>query len=239
MAGLVPATHEHRVRKKTPGTDRPNADSPARFDGIPGAWMAFLEIENPFDIRNWRKGERARLLEARRAMPLTAYQSANETILRSLVVCLPPASHELIGCYWPFRREFNCLPYAHEVLRCGGRVALPVVIGRGLPLEFRCWTPDSKMEAGVWNIPHPASGTSVSPTALVIPLVGFDDAFFRLGYGAGYYDATLAAFAVPPLAVAVGFEFSRLPTIHPQPHDRPMNVIITEERVREYASRPA
>ncbi|MGH6878993.1 MAG: 5-formyltetrahydrofolate cyclo-ligase [Rhizomicrobium sp.] len=194
------------------------------------------ETRQPSDIRAWRKGERARLIEARRAIPLGVYQSACEGIMGALVTRLPPASHALIGCYWPFRREFNCVPYMREVLRCGGRVALPVVIARNRPLEFRCWTEDAKMEAGVWNIPHPAAGPSVSPTALVIPLVGFDDAGFRLGYGAGYYDVTLAAFAERPVAVGVGFEFSRLPTIYPQPHDQPMNTIVTEACVRERPS---
>ena len=119
-------------------------------------------------------------------------------------------------------------------LRNGAQVALPVVIGPGRPLEFRCWTEDATMEAGVWNILHPASGSPVSPSALVIPLVGFDEAGFRLGYGAGHYDTTLAAFARRPHAIGVGFESSCLPTIFPQPHDCPMDVIITEARVRAW-----
>jgi 5-formyltetrahydrofolate cyclo-ligase len=186
-----------------------------------------------FDIRAWRKAERARLLELRREMPHDVHQQASEAIDRELLKRLPPDSHALIGCYWPFRREFNCVPYMREVVRIGGRVALPVVIGRSRPLEFRIWTEKSAMERGVWDIPHPASGEAVSPSALVIPLVGFDDAGYRLGYGAGYYDMTIASFAVRPLCVAVGFEFSRLSTIHPQPHDQPMDVIITEAGARD------
>ena len=194
-----------------------------------------LHFEEPPDVRAWRKGERARLLDARRAMLLGSHNIAGEAICNALLTHLPPASHTLIGCYWPFRREFNCVPYMREVVHSGGQVALPVVIGRGRPLEFRCWTEGTKMEAGVWNIPHPASGPPVSPSALVIPLLGFDEAGFRLGYGAGYYDRTIAAFAEKPYAVGVGFEFSCLPTIFPQLHDRPMDVIITEVRVRAWS----
>jgi 5-formyltetrahydrofolate cyclo-ligase len=194
-----------------------------------------LNLDEPSAIVDWRKKERRRLLEERRTMPLDAYLAACEEIMEALVQRLPPASHPLIGCYWPFRREFNCVPYMQEVLRCGGRVALPVVIARGHPLEFRCWREGAAMEAGVWNIPHPASGPAVSPTALVVPLVGFDEAGYRLGYGAGYYDATIANYAERPFAIGVGFEFSRLATIHPQPHDRPMNAIITETGTREWA----
>jgi 5-formyltetrahydrofolate cyclo-ligase len=120
-----------------------------------------------------------------------------------------------------------------EVLRSSGRIALPVVIARGRPLEFRSWTEDAEMELGVWNIPHPANGPPVEPSALVIPLVGFDEGGYRLGYGAGYYDTTLAAYETRPVAVGVGFEFSLLPTIHPQPHDCHMDVIITESGIRE------
>ena len=192
-----------------------------------------MNPEDPLDIRAWRKAQRARLLDLRRAMPLDAHQRVSEVMMTALCERLPPAEQELVGCYWPFRREFNCVPYMRDVLRAGGRVALPVVIERRRPLEFRCWTEQAKMEAGVWNIPHPASGPAVEPLAMIIPLVGFDDACFRLGYGAGYYDATLAAFAPRPLAIGVGFEFSRLSTIHPQPHDQPLDVIITESHLRQ------
>ena len=189
------------------------------------------------DLRIWRKAERARLLEARRTMPANEHRRASGTIMQELLLRLRPASHGLTGCYWPFRREFNCVPYMREILKHGGEVALPVVIARGQPLEFRCWGEHTTMESGVWNIPHPASGPSVFPSVLVIPLVGFDDEGYRLGYGAGYYDTTVASFAVRPLLVAVGFENSRMPTIYPQPHDEPMDVIITEACVRDRFSR--
>jgi 5-formyltetrahydrofolate cyclo-ligase len=191
--------------------------------------------EQPVEVAEWRRRERARLLERRRAMTPEEHRGASEIIMRRLRARLRSDSHGLIGCYWPFRREFHCVPFMREVVRCGGRVALPVVIARGQPLEFRCWTEDAEMHVGVWKIPHPANGQAVLPSALVIPLVGFDDAGYRLGYGAGYYDATLAACERPPLAIGVGFEFSRLSTIHPQPHDRPMDVIITETSSRETA----
>jgi len=189
--------------------------------------------DQPFDVAEWRKRQRASLLDRRRATPPEEHRASSENIMHALLVRLPPGTHELIGCYWPFRREFNCVPYMREVLRCGGRVALPVVIVRGRPLEFRSWTADAEMEPGVWSIPHPANGPAVIPSALVIPLVGFDEAGFRLGYGAGYYDMTLATYSTPPLTIGIGFEFSRLPTIYPQPHDRPMDVIITERGTHE------
>ncbi|HEY3638097.1 MAG TPA: 5-formyltetrahydrofolate cyclo-ligase [Rhizomicrobium sp.] len=194
-----------------------------------------MNSEPPIDVREWRKRERARLIDERKAMSPDEHRAASDVLHRSLLKRLPPDSQDMVGCYWPFRREFNCVPYMRDVLRCGGRVALPVVLGRGKPLEFRCWTENAEMEQGVWNIPHPAQGPAVMPAVLVIPLVGFDAAGFRLGYGAGYYDMTLAAHSERPLAVGIGFEFSCLPTIYPQSHDLPMDVIVTDQGVREIA----
>ena len=118
-----------------------------------------------------------------------------------------------------------------QVVEAGGQVALPVVLQKNHPLEFRPWTPGTRMEAGVWNIMHPAEGPSVQPAALLIPLVGFDARGYRLGYGAGFYDRTIAIFDTPPLKIGVGFELSRLDTIFPQDHDIPMDVIVTEKGV--------
>jgi 5-formyltetrahydrofolate cyclo-ligase len=193
--------------------------------------------EAPSDLRAWRRAQRARLLKERRSLPADAHRQASEAILRELRVQLPSGNCETIGCYWPFRREFNCVPFMLEILRSGGRVALPVVIARGKPLEFRNWSEDAKMESGVWNIPHPAAGPSVTPSALLIPLVGFDDEGYRLGYGGGYYDVTVASLAERPRLVGVGFEFCRLASIYPQPHDEPMDVIVTEALVRDGFSR--
>jgi 5-formyltetrahydrofolate cyclo-ligase len=187
-----------------------------------------MTAERPIDVAAWRRQTRAALLDARRAMPLGAHRAASVAIMRGLTACLPPTAGVTTGCYWPVKREPDCLPYMREVLREGGRVALPVVVGRGMPLEFRLWTEDAKMEAGAWGIPHPADGPPVVPDALVVPLVGFDEVGYRLGYGAGYYDVTLASLSPRPLAVGVGFEFSRLVTIHPQAHDMAMDVIVTE-----------
>src|SRR5579871_302216 len=107
--------------------------------------MTHSSDQQAFDVARWRKEERARLLDRRRTMAPEEHRSASKNIMRALLTRLPPGSHELIGCYWPFRREFNCVPYMREVVRRGGRVALPVVIGRGRPLEFRCWTEDAEM----------------------------------------------------------------------------------------------
>jgi 5-formyltetrahydrofolate cyclo-ligase len=83
------------------------------------------------------------------------------------------------------------------------------------------------MARGIWNIPIPRERNSVRPTALLVPLVGFDAAGYRLGYGGGYYDRPLATLVPKPLTIGVGYELGRLETIYPQPHDIPMDAIVT------------
>jgi 5,10-methenyltetrahydrofolate synthetase len=110
----------------------------------------------------------------------------------------------------------------------GGRCALPVVVERHAPLVFRTWRPGAPMASGIWNIPVPADGVDVLPDIVVSPVVGFDPACYRLGYGGGYYDRTLAGMARRPLVIGVGFAMSAVSTIHPLPHDIPMQFIVTE-----------
>jgi 5,10-methenyltetrahydrofolate synthetase len=100
-------------------------------------------------------------------------------------------------------------------------------------MVFRLWTPDSRMERGIWNIPVPADTPSVTPYVVIAPLVGFDRSCFRLGYGGGYFDRTLAGFPERPVTVGVGYSVSELPSILPQAHDVPMHMIVTESAVLE------
>jgi 5,10-methenyltetrahydrofolate synthetase len=183
------------------------------------------------NLTAWRKAERARLIEARMAMPLDDHKAASQAISDCLASRFPIANFTSLGCYWPFRREYDCIPLMRSVIDAGGQVALPVVIKKGQPLEFRPWTPQTKMEAGVWGILHPAQGEPVKPAALLIPLVGFDQKGFRLGYGAGFYDRTIATYETWPLKIGVGFDFQRMNDIHPHQHDIPMDFIVTEKGV--------
>lgn len=78
------------------------------------------------------------------------------------------------------------------------------------------------------GIPIPAEGAETSPEVLLIPVNAFDDKGYRLGYGGGYFDRTLETLAPAPVKVGIGFELARVPTTHPQPHDHPMDWIVTE-----------
>jgi len=109
----------------------------------------------------------------------------------------------------------------------GVRVALPVALALGQPLVFREWQPNARMARGLWKIPYPAEGADVVPSVVIAPLVGFDKQCFRLGYGGGFFDRTLAGFEAAPLVIGVGYASALIATIFPQPHDIPMDWIVT------------
>ena len=179
----------------------------------------------------WRKAERRRLIAERMAMTPEARAIAGAAIGAVLKARFPPGSLALVAGYWPIRAEYNALDYLRQAIEAGAAAALPVVTAPATPLQFRPWTPRARMEPGRWITFHPAEGPAVIPTALLIPLVGFDAAGHRLGYGGGFYDRTLAALEPRPLAIGIGFEMARLASIDPGPHDKPMDVIITEAGV--------
>jgi 5-formyltetrahydrofolate cyclo-ligase len=105
-----------------------------------------------------------------------------------------------------------------------------VVVEKQHPMLFRPWTPKAAMRRGIWNIPEPATEETVVPDVTLAPVVGFSDDGYRLGYGGGYFDRTLAVLAPRPLAIGVGLDIQRIDTIHPMPHDIRLDAIMTETK---------
>jgi 5-formyltetrahydrofolate cyclo-ligase len=196
-------------------------------------------MESWDEIRAWRRERRASLIGKRQALSQVERQRFQPRITGLLTEGFPELRSGVIGFYWPIRGEIGLAPLMRELIQAGAYAALPVVIEKGQPLEFRAWRPGAPLERGVWNIPIPAARQVVSPTALLVPLVGFDEQGYRLGYGGGYYDRTIVARDPKPLAIGVGYEFQRLSTIFPQPHDVPMDAIVTDAGVRRFERPPA
>jgi 5-formyltetrahydrofolate cyclo-ligase len=171
------------------------------------------------EVRLWRKVKRTVLIERRLAMPAAERDARSEAITAALLQALPSSPGALIGFYWPFKGEYDPRALVRLLHAQGMRPALPVI--------FREWWPGIRMANGIWNIPVPAAGDPVAPDVLLVPVIGFDRQNYRLGYGGGYYDRTLAA-PTRPRTIGVGFELSRIATIHPQPHDIPMDQVVTE-----------
>ena len=184
-------------------------------------------------IRQWRKEQRDALIERRMAVAPLDRKLWSERITDSIMQFLASKPSTLLGFYWPFRGEDDARPVAEALHAQGMRLALPVVLRMKAPLEFRAWQPGAHLKSGVWGIPIPADGEVVSPDVLIVPLVGFDRRGFRLGYGGGFYDRTLAAMPRRPTTLGVGFSLGMLETIHPQQHDIPMDVVITEHQATE------
>lgn len=185
----------------------------------------------PEELRQWRKAQRDELLARRIAASGADRQRWNEAITRLLVDSFALLQHMVVSFYWPFKGELDPR-FAIRTLRDrGARAALPVVVRTSAPLEFREWWPGVRTRPGVFDLPVPEGTPVLDPEALLVPPIGFDSLGYRLGYGGGYFDRTLAARSPQPLKIGVAFELSRIATIRPQPHDIPMDFIVTEAGV--------
>ena len=208
-------------------------DAPAQYSSPP-CFMHELdpEFRAPMsdwtDVRRWRKAERERLIAARLAVSADARTVMSQRIAQGLDAIVGEIAGRMVSLYWPFRGEPDLRPWMASVNARGGRTALPVVIEKGQPLIFRPYAPGDRLEKGVWNIPIPAEGDPVLPDIVISPIVGIDPQNYRLGYGGGFFDRTLAAMQFNPLVIGVGYELQRIATIYPQPHDIPMDRLVTE-----------
>ncbi|MDF1589837.1 MAG: 5-formyltetrahydrofolate cyclo-ligase [Gammaproteobacteria bacterium] len=178
-------------------------------------------------IKNWRQWRRKTLIKNRIAITSHHRKLWQKAMLFRLHNFLSQIEPGVIGFYWPFKGEIDCRALVTELLKTGWQAALPAVNEVASPLEFRQWTPDTSLISGVWKIPVPELRRIVTPTVLLIPLVGFDNDRYRLGYGGGYYDRTIASMQPRPITIGIGFEQARLTTIYPQNHDIAMDVIVT------------
>lgn len=189
------------------------------------------------EIYEWRRSQRTLLLERRLALTRDDRSCCRSAVIQFLERHVPELRCASIGFYWPFKGEIELRTLAESLHHTGVRLSLPVVVEKAQPVEFWRWHPGMKLVPGIWRIPVPAQRELVSPSLLIVPILGFDEAGFRLGYGGGYYDRSLAAMDPRPFTIGVGYELGRLPSIHPRPHDIPMDVITTEAGIFRDESR--
>ena len=185
----------------------------------------------PEQVAAWRKARRGEMLAQRRAVAQPVRQAWNERMTALLTTGFPLLREMAVGFYWPFQGEFDPRFAISRWRKQGAVAALPVVTQKGSPLEFREWWPGVATRRGVFDLPVPEGTALLRPQALLIPPIGFDAQGYRLGYGGGYFDRTLSALSPQPLKIAVAFELSRIDTIHPQPHDIPMDFVVTEKGI--------
>jgi len=183
------------------------------------------------ELTSWRKAERARLIAAREALDAATLERLRLSIDGHLERSFPGLAAAKLAFCWPIRGEYDARPLLHTLRQRGALTALPVVVAPKQPLVFREWHPGVALASGPLGIPFPPDSELVIPTALLLPMVGWDDAGYRLGYGAGFFDLSLASLPKRPAVIGVGYELGKMPSIHPQSWDVPMDWVVTERGV--------
>lgn len=174
---------------------------------------------------------RRQLLAERLAMHDRHERSVH--LQRVLRVWLVGRGEQTIGAYWPIKGEFDALPalYRWSEADAARRIGLPVIDRETRQLRFHVWYPGCPMEADAYGIPKPKDTEPFEPQMLLVPCVGFGPNGARLGYGGGFYDRTLAALEPRPFTVGVGYAHGWLPWLQPEPHDMPLDALLTEDGV--------
>lgn len=182
-------------------------------------------------LKAWRKTERQRLLGAREALDPRAVEGFRHRIDSHLERSFPGLKSSTFAFCWPIRNEYDARHLAKTLRAAGALTALPVVVAPKTPLAFREWHPGVELAKGPLDIPYPANSRELEPKAVLLPMNGWDAQGYRLGYGGGFFDRTLASLQEKPLVIGVSYELARMPTIHPQAWDIPMDYVVTERGV--------
>lgn len=180
--------------------------------------------------------ERRRLRQAmiarREAMPAAIRAEAQHRINARLTRWLESQPPGIIAFCWPIRGEVDCLPTIEALLGRGWQAAIPTVVGLAQAMEFRSWWPTAPLGSDPYGIPVPLTAAIPRPDIVLAPLVAFDAAGYRLGYGGGYFDRTLASLAPRPLTIGVGYACCAVNDLRPTPHDIPMDILVTENYLK-------
>jgi 5-formyltetrahydrofolate cyclo-ligase len=179
----------------------------------------------------WRRETRERLVAARLALDKAALVALRRSIDRHIQRAFPGLAGARLAFCWPILNEYDARHLARRLRARGTVTALPVVVAPRAPLVFRFWQPGVALARGALDIPYPADSPEVVPQAVLLPVNGWDAEGYRLGYGGGYFDRTLAALAPRPVVIGVGYESARIETIRPQSWDRPLDYLVTERGV--------
>ncbi len=182
----------------------------------------------------YRKALRKELVERRQALPADDLARMTASVCAHLRRGFPELARVRVGFCWPMLNEPDLRPLIEAWIGEGdpGFVALlPVVVAPKTPLAFRAWTPQTPMVKDRYGIETPAEGEFVVPQALLIPVNAFDVAGYRIGYGGGFFDRTLATTVPMPLSIGVGFELARVDSIRPEAYDMPLDAMVTEAGV--------
>jgi 5,10-methenyltetrahydrofolate synthetase len=186
---------------------------------------------HPEPLKKWRKSERERLIAARAALDTQTLEQFRQRIDAHLARSFPGLASAKLAFCWPIKGEYDARHLLRTLRERGALTALPVVVAPKQPLLFREWHPGVTMAIGPLAIPYPVNSPAVVPDAVLLPMNGWDDAGYRLGYGGGFFDRTLANLPRKPALIGVSYELARMETIDPQSWDIPVDWVVTERGV--------
>jgi 5-formyltetrahydrofolate cyclo-ligase len=186
----------------------------------------------------FRQALRREHIAAREALPAVEHARTSAAVLDHLHGFLTTRLPSSLAFYWPIRAEVDCTPLVRLLVAQGWRACLPFIVARGAAMVFREWTPLTNMVAGEYGIPTVGAGESMTPDVVLLPVNVFDHKGYRLGYGGGYFDRTLAALAPRPFVIGVGFELGRADSIRPHAQDLAMNAVVTDRGVETFPDSP-
>jgi len=169
---------------------------------------------------------RRALLAERQAIPAEVRSQWDEKIVSRLLAWWNAHPLRTLGVYWPIQSEPDLRPAYAELVSQGVQLALPVVVDKDAPLRFIAWQPGDPMAKDRFGVAIPVAGTEVRPDALLIPCVGFNARCYRLGYGGGFYDRTLAQ-SPRPRTLGIGYSIGFAP-FDADSHDVALDVVMTE-----------
>ena len=175
--------------------------------------------------------------QARRdALPVDVRKAAAEAIAaRKFPLAI--AHGAIVSGFMPLKSEINPLPLLQKLAEAGARLVLPAIAGRGKPLIMRAWEFGAPLDRGQWGIREPKpDAPELEPDILLVPLLAFDRAGHRLGYGAGYYDMTIHRLRAlkPVTAVGIAFAAQEVPKIPTTPRDERLDLVLTEREVIDF-----
>ena len=170
----------------------------------------------------------------RRAAAWAGNPAAVHDLARHAVALAKGMTPGWVSGYLAMGDEMDVLPALESLVSAGWRCCLPVVTGKSQPLIFRAWSPGAALEDGVFGTRHPAAGADeVSPDLLLVPLLAFDRSGYRLGWGGGFYDRTLAGLRAvgTPVAVGAGFAAQEVDAVPHAGYDARLDWVITEDDI--------
>jgi 5,10-methenyltetrahydrofolate synthetase len=182
-------------------------------------------------LKLWRKAERTRLIAARAALDQATLERYRHNIDTHVARSFPGLASAKLAFCWPIKGEYDARHVVRTLRALGALTALPVVVAPRQPLIFREWHPGTEMALGALDIPYPANSPEVVPDAVLLPMNGWDGAGYRLGYGGGFFDRTLASLSRKPAVIGVAYEMAKIETIRPQSWDIPVDWVVTERGV--------